>query len=234
MLDQSANIDLKKFGLITLSLVLVAIFWSWITSPVIVTVTGSGQVVVPATNATISFTLSANDNSIQSAVSSVNATADNITTYLIGKGVLESDIARSQVTAVPASLVTQGGNGFQATVSMAFKTVNVTDVSNLVAELYGNGAYVVSQPVLSVENQEKLDSDVFATALADAKSQARVVGNKNWKFIRKIVGISQATSPSTSTATTKADSLTTNVDDIASINGVFKVAKNVTVTYKMW
>lgn len=210
------------------------IVWMYASSPLVVTVTGTGEVSVPATNATISFTLTSNDGSIATAISSVQSKADTMRAFLKSKGVAEGDIAQSQVTAVPAGLVASGGTGFQATVSMAAKTVNVNSVPGLVSDLYTNGALVVAQPVLSVVNQGKLDQEAFDSAMKDAKSQARKIGNSNLKFIRKVVSISQASSPSTSTSTTKADALTNANDSTAATNGVFKIVKGVSVSYKMW
>jgi len=225
---------LKKVLTYALAATILLIVWIYVSSPLVVTVTGSGEVSVPATNATVSFTLSQSDNSIGGAVSGVSAKADQMRQYLISKGVGEGDIAQSQVTEVPAALVTAGASGYQATISMAAKTIHVTDVNNLVTDLYTNGALVVAQPVLSVENQNKLDQQALDAAMADAKSQAATIGNSNWKFIRKIISISQASSASTSTSTTKADTLTSANNATAASNGVFKIVKAVSVSYKMW
>lgn len=206
-----------------------------VTSPMLVTVTGNGEVSVPATNATISFTLSAADaTSPEGAIVNVKTLAGKMRTYLISRGIAEGDIAESVVTAVPAALVTPGGSGYQATISMAAKTVHVTEISTLVSDLYSQGAYVVAQPVLSVENQDSLSNQAFDSAVKDADAQAKRIGLLKWKFIRKIVSVSLATSPSTSTSTTKADTLTSANDPTAAANGVFKIAKAVSVTYKMW
>lgn len=225
---------LKKVLTYGLIVVVLLVVWTYVNSPLMVTVTGSGEVSVPATNATVSFTLSTNDASIGAAVASVQGKADLMREFLQSSGVGESDIAISQVTAVPAALVTSGATGFQATLSMAAKTTHVSSVGNLVSDLYTNGALVVAQPVLSVENQDKLDQQALDSAMKDAKVQAEKIGNSNWKFIRKITSISQASSPSTSTSTTRADTLTSAGSSVAATNGVFKIAKAVSVSYKMW
>lgn len=208
--------------------------WVYVSSPLTTSVTGVGEVSVPATNATVSFTISASADSPQSAISGVKSKADTLTNFLISKGTAETDIAQGQVSAVPASLVTQGAGGFQASITMAAKTVHVSSVSELVSDLYANGASVVSQPVLSVENADELEKQAYNQAVRDAKSQAGRVALSNWKLLRKIISISQSTSGSTSTATTKADVLTGEGDPVALENGVFKIVKAVTVTYKMW
>lgn len=224
----------KVLGLLVL-IVVAALFYIYVSSPMVVTVTGSGEVSVPATNATVSLTLSATDPSVpQNAISNVNAKALAMAAYLASQGIAETDIAQSQVTVVPAALVTAGATGFQATISMAAKTTHVTTISTLISNLYANGALVVSQPVLSVESQDSLEQQAFDSAMKDAKSQAAKVGQSNLKYIRKIISISQVSSPSTSTSTTKADTLTSANNTTAATNGVFKIVKAVSVSYKMW
>ncbi len=227
-------LEFKKVLMVAGSALLIVILWVYISSPLIVTVTGSGEVSVPATNATVSLTLSATDNSIGAAVASVQSKADLIRAFLISSGVAEGDIAVSQVTAVPSALITSGATGFQATVSMAAKTTHVSNVGNLVSDLYTHGALVVAQPVLSVENQDVLSQQAFDSAMKDAKSQAWTIGLSNWKFIQKIISISQVSSPTTSTSTTKADVVTNAANSTAATNGVFKIVKAVSVSYKMW
>jgi len=52
--------------------------------------------------------------------------------------------------------------------------------------------------------------------------------------VRKIVAVSQQTSGSTSTATSRADVITESTSQEAAANGVFKIVKAVSVSYKMW
>lgn len=229
---QPSNWGIKKLLWILGSTLLLIILWTYITSPMVVTVTGSGEVSVPATNATISFTLSANNNDSSGAVKDVRGKADTMENYLEAQGFAAGNIARSQVTVVPSSLVTAGGTGFQATISMAAKTTDISGITSLIPTLYSNGALVVAQPVLSVENQDALSQQSFNNAMKDANTQASRIASANFKLIRKIVSISQVSSPSTSTSTTKADVTNTNATAIS--NGVFKIVTAVSVSYKMW
>lgn len=228
-----------KFSLLTIGkiisgLVVLAIFWQWISSPMIVTVTGSGEVNVPATNATVTFSLTSNDSSPQAAISGVTAKANAIRRVLVSSGIAEEDIAESQIYAVPAALVAAGATGFQASIAMSAKTVHVSKITDLVASIYAGGASAVSQPVLSVENEQALDAQAYESAIKDAKAKASSIGNKNWKFIRKIIAVSSQSSGTTSTATSKADVVTGSKDTVAAQNGVFKIVEAVSVSYKMW
>jgi uncharacterized protein YggE len=221
-------------GEVILGLIILTIFWQWISSPMIVTVTGSGEVNVPASNATVTFSLTSIDATPQGAISSVTSRAAAITQVLIKSGIAEEDIAQSQVYAVPANLVVAGATGFQASIAMSAKTVHVSNITDLISSLYANGASAVSQPVLSVENEQALDAQAYNSAVKDAKAKAASIGLQNWKFIRKIIAVNSQSSGTTSTATSKADTLTGSKDDVAARNGVFKIVESVSVSYKMW
>ena len=221
-------------GGIVLCLIVLAVFWQWISSPMIVTVVGTGEVNVPATNATVTFSLSTIDANPQAAISAVTSKANAIIQVLIKSGIAESDIAQSQIYAVPANLVVAGAAGFQASIAVSAKTVHVSNITDLISSLYANGASAVSQPVLSVENEQALDAQAYQSAVKDAKAKAASIGNQNWKFIRKIIVVSSQSSGTTSTATSKADVVTGSKDTVAAQNGVFKIVEAVSVSYKMW
>ena len=219
----------KKFLLWGLAFILGLMIYIWINSPMVVTVTGTGEVVVPAESATLSFSVSASDANPAGAIAAVKARAEVIRTMLIGSAIAQSDIAESQMRVVPASAVIQGASGFQAVITMGVKTVRVSDTASLISSLYASGASLVSQPVISVDNKEELEQQAFQEALNDAKKQAGAIGFKNLKFIRKIIAVSQVTSPSTSTVTSKGETTAEATQPY-----VFKIVKAVSVSYKMW
>jgi uncharacterized protein YggE len=214
--------------------IVVGFLWTWVTSPMILTVTGNGEVSVPAEAATVTFSLSASGQSAAAAAAGVKAKAANIGEVLMASGITEEDIYETQVSVVPVAAMIQGGTGYQASISMGAKTVHVSSVNDLVSTLYSSGATIVSQPIVSVENESDLEQEAFNEALRDAKNNAGKIALKNFKFIRKIVAMTQITSPTTTTVTSKADILTSTDSEAAALNGVFKIRKTVSVTYKMW
>jgi len=218
------NFFFKKGLVVFFAVILAAFIINWLNSPLIVSVTGSGELSVPATAATISLTVSATDPSPQNAIYQVKTRVNDIRQYLRSQGIDEKDIVESQVTAVPASAYTPGATGFQASINMGAKTLDVVGIDNLVTQLYSKGALLVAQPVLSADKQEELEAKAMDEAMKDAKTQAKEIARKNFKFIRKIINIQQATSASTATVTSKTDSL----------GNQFKIAKAVQVSYKMW
>lgn len=231
--SEKMSVNLKKITIL-LSAIFLIVFYTWISSPMIIAVDGSGEVTVPATNAFVTFAVSANSQDATNAIASVKAKTDIFRNFLISLGISEEDITESQVSVVPASALVQGGTGFQATITMGVKTIHVSSVSDLVASLYATGSDYVSQPVVSVEDVSQLEQQAFDVALKNAKSKAGKIALKNLKLFRKIVAVEQASSGTTSTSTSKADVVTQNTDEIAAVNGVFKIVKAVSVTYKMW
>ncbi len=224
----------KKYLLWGVGIIIGLIIYTWITSPMIVTVTGIGEVSVPASTATVSFSISASGANPADAITAVKTKAESLKALLINSGIAESDVAEAQVQVIPASSLVQGASGYQAVISMGAKTVHVSDTANLISNLYSGGANFVSQPVISVENQDELEQKAVDEAMKDAKRQGGEIARKNWKFIKKIVAVSQTTSPTTSTVTSKADITTQSESPEMAGADVFRIVKAVSVSYKMW
>jgi uncharacterized protein YggE len=229
-----ARLDAKKILIVVFVLIFVLFLWQWVSSPLIVAVSGVGEVSVPATSATVTATLSVNAGSVQDAVVSINAKAGDLKTILLSNGVSEEDISISQITTYPASLISTTGTGYQSSLQISAKTTDVPGISGLVADLYSMGATIVSQPVLNVENQKDLEAKATEEALNDAKSQIAVLAKRNAKLFRKMVVLNEQTTSTTSDSSSKADEKTIAESELAAENGVFKIGKVVTVQYKLW
>ena len=126
------------------------------------------------------------------------------------------------MTITPAAAIAAGATGYQAMSTLTVKTANVPMVSEIVVNMYASGATVVSQPVVSVEDQDKLEAQALKGALKEAKKSLR--STVGLAPIKKVVGIQQASSGNVAT-TTKI------VEDN---KGTFEVVKAVSVTYRVW
>jgi len=235
----SPMVNFKKMGISkliisALLLVVVIFIWQWVSSPTIVTVQGLGEVSVPATSASISLTVNANAGTSPASIDAVKAKADGIRNLLTASSVLESDISESQVVSYPAGLVVVGSEGFQSTIQMTAKTSNVSGVGDLVGSLYNAGAAMVDQPVLNVEDQDRLEEQATKEALKDAKDQINKISLRNFKFIKKMVAFSQQSSGTTSTSSVRPELFSQELSEGAESKGTFKIAKLVTVSYKLW
>lgn len=228
------GVELKKSIFFLILFILVIFIWQWISSPMVVTVQGLGEVSVPATSATISLTVSANAGTSSASIDAVKSKTDNIRTLLIASGISESDISESQVVSYPAGLVVSGVEGFESSIQISAKTSDIAGVSGLVGSLYNAGAALVNQPVLNVEDQDKLEDQATKEALKEARAEINKIGLKNFKFIRKMIAFSEQSSDPTSTSSVRPDFFSQEFTEEAAAKGTFKLAKLVTVSYKLW
>jgi uncharacterized protein YggE len=224
-----------KHGLIIFGgALLLMLIWNYVSSPMLVSVTGTGKVSATASSATIGFSVSASDATAEGAVTAAKTRADSIKGILVSSGVPAENITQSQITLVPAGLVVAGTTGFQTSISMSAKTIHVAEIEKLMSTLYTNGVYLVSQPVLSVDNEASLQAQAMQAAIKNAKSQIGKIALGNLKLVRKIASISEYSSTSTATATTGVDALTQAKNPDAVVSGVFDIVKVVTVVYQLW
>ena len=231
---ESAIIPWKKYlGYLVAASVLIFAY-SWITSPLVITVTGTGEASAPAENAVLTFTLLSSKGNPNDAVTEVKDRVLEVKESLKSFGVGDSDVYESQVTVVPAGALVAGASGFQATTSMGLKVNSVKSLDSLTASLYGMGAQVVSQPQLSVKDSKKLEDEAYQLALKDAKSKATVAALRNWKLIKKVVLIQESQTPATTTVTKQANDIDQAELNVDPNTGLIKFSKVVSVSYKLW
>lgn len=212
----------KRVWLVGLAVIVSIAFGMWVFSPTEVVVTGVGRVSVPATSATFNVTVNSVSDSANTALSDLRSKVVAIKKTLGEINIGSEDITETQITLTPAAAVVASAKGFQAMTTLTVKTANVSKVAEIVVNMYASGATLVSQPVVAVEDQEKLEREAFGEALKQAKQSLNdTVGLRP---IRKMVGIQQASSGNTAT-TTKAE---------ADNKGSFEVVKAVSVTYRVW
>jgi len=223
-----------KKPLFLLSVFLFLIFWQWLNSPMIITVTGSGEVSAPAESATVTFTVSVDDQSVSQAVSLTGDRVNSIKESLTSLGIAESNIYESEIATYPTNTLREGASGFTAVSTMGIKTNGTENIEKIIPLLYEKGATLVSQPVLSVDNTQKLEADAFNLALKDAKKRANAIALKNLKFLKKIVLVEQTQTQLTTTVTTKADVETQVEQNISPESRMIKIQKTLSVSYKMW
>ena len=219
----------KKVITLFVGVVLVLGIYFYFGSPLIVTVTGNGEVEVQADQASVSFTVTANDVSPVVAVNNLQAKADAMAGVLMQYGMKENEIVRTQPQVVPASLVVATATGYQASLSMGGKTDQVNEIANISAVLYEKGATLVSQPTLAVKEVEQYEEAALKEALADAKAQAAKLQWKQLKLFKQVASISQSETSSTGTVSTK-----TKPEDFGGVSDTLTIAKTVGVTYRMW
>lgn len=206
--------------------------WHWATTPLVVSVTGTGSVSVPAEKAVFTVTISAVDANLTSAVSQVRDRVSTLRQILETEGILSNEISEGQLQVTPAGALVAGATGNQAVVTLTVETPYVNEVSDLVVRLYQSGATIVSQPVVLAENQADLENQALKEALKEAGSNAASLGHSKWKFFRRAVSISQTSSGQAATSTKAA--FAEGGEDIVATNGTFEIVQAVSVVYEMW
>lgn len=211
----------RKLWLIGLMVIVAVVFGMWVFSPTEVVVSGTGSVSVPATSATFNVTINAVSDSANGALADLRSKVMTVKKTLVDISIPADNITETQITLTPAAAVVASAKGFQAMTTLTVKTTNVAMASEMVVNMYASGATIVSQPVVSVEDQRKLEAQALKEALKQAKqSLSETVG---FLRIKKIVGIEQASSGNVATTT-----------KIENNQGSFEVTKAVSVTYRVW
>ncbi len=231
---ESATTSWKKYLGYGISAIVLIFVYSWIMSPMLVSVTGVGEISAKTETATLTFTLSSNAENPQVATSTIKTNVSKIKETLKTSGIPESDIFESQASVLPASAVVAGATGFQATTSMGIKTTQINNLDGITNNLYALGAVVVTQPVLSVGSIDTLEKQAYDLALKDANKKSWGIALSNWKIIKKIVLIEQSTTQPTSTVTSKAGTIDQVEKNLTPDDGLIKISKVVSVSYKMW
>lgn len=210
-----------------LILVIAFFLWRYVSNPLVVTVTGTGKVVVPATTARLTANIVVTGDAIDQVVSDVNSKVASVRLAMVTGNINEKDVSQSQIQITPLSAVVSGAKGYSATVALFGQTSDVTNVSALVVKLYKAGASIVSQPVIEVTNGTELENVALLQALKEAETNAKYLAALRNKIFRRVASIQQASSGNLATAT-KIESGTSGS------TSSFEVAKAVSVEYWMW
>jgi uncharacterized protein len=238
MLPQTGYFSVKKFLLLLFSLIIIVPIYIYLTNPLLVTVSGTGEVEAKPDTATVAFVVAMQRDTSDRARTDAEAKAKALESVLIGFGIDKSNIVRSQVSVTPSGSA-DAAKAYTATISMGAKLDDYGKVGSLISSLYSNGAYYVSQPVLSSNSMATFEIEAYDKAVKNAESEASRISVKNLKFIKKRVSISQTTVGGAGSITslnsqTANDTSGKAVDPNAVFTDALKVTKVVTVIYKMW
>lgn len=216
------EVSSRRIWLVGMAVIVVVVFGMWVLSPAEVVVMGVGTVSVPASQASFNVTVVGSSEGANSALTDLRGKMEKIKQTLAEINIGSEHITETQITLTPAAVIAPDAKGYQAMSTLAVRTGNVAMAPEIVVNMYASGATIVSQPVVTVEDQEKLEAQALKQALKSAKaSLGETVG---FRPIRKIIKIEQASSGNVAT-TTKV------VEDN---KGEFEVVKAVSVTYRVW
>ena len=211
--------------------IIVAFVWWYVSNPIAISVTGVGMVKVPATYLVSQITIVTSGKDAANALLTLNNKILTARTVLKRSGVAEENISQAHSQVTPAAMAAAGATGYQASVTMVFKSKDISGMDNLVSNLYANGATLISQPVFQTENPEGAEQEAMKQAMSKADLEAKSFAASKWRLVRKIVAVQQASSGTSAQSTIKDGG---NSDLEVASNGSVQIARAVQVTYRMW
>jgi uncharacterized protein YggE len=218
----------KKYLVGFFGLIIGFFVWRYVSNPLIITVTGSGKVTVPASMARLSVSVVETGDDATKVEQAIRAKIAGVRLSMVTNGVNDKSISQTQMQITPLSAVVSGAKGYSAQVNLVGQVTDVSNLSGLVVKLYQSGASIVSQPVIEVENQQDLENQALKMALADADKNLKMVSRLKMKLFKKTVSIQQASSGNASTASKV-------VEAEGGVSGTsIEVAKAVSVVYWLW
>lgn len=180
----SNKTTLIKAGLlILLMLVLWFVYSTFIATPTLINVVGTGKVMAQPEQAEFSIVVINSANSSTQAFTENRRLVRNLGSILKASGVEEKNIDTSYAR------VADTGTDFQAVNSIVATTNNLSEFDNLMIQLYGNGASSVSNIIFSTNNSKELEREAVSLAIAEAKSRAKELAKDSKKRLGKMVSI---------------------------------------------
>lgn len=210
-----------------LAILVLFFVYRYVTNPLVVTVTGTGKVVVPASVANLSVTILETADTVEKVESAARVKIASLRLAMVTGGMNEKSLSQTEMQITPLSAVVSGTKGYSAQVQISGQTSDLATLSSLVVRLYSAGAAIVSQPVIQVENQQDLENQALKQALADASSNVKQISSGKRKLLRKMVALNQATTGTTSINTRTVDNNGTNTPSV-------EVVKVVSAVYQLW
>ena len=178
-----------KYILIAILAIAGIFIYKYYSSSLLITVSGIGEVTVPATSASLTISVSENGESRESALAGLKTKVAGVRNILERSGVNNEEIVETDNNIEPIALIGQPA-GFRAITTLGAKISKPGNMPSLSDSLYQNGALFVSQPILSSEDREVWEDKAIDVAKANADEKAAKLAKKYGKSIKKVVEIS--------------------------------------------
>ena len=219
--------DNRKYLYGFIGVLILFFVYRYVSNPLVVNVTGTGKVSLPASSASVVATVIESGSSADLVESAIKAKVAAVRLAMVTNGVKETSLTQTEMQITPLSAVVSGAEGFSAQVSVAGELSDVTNLSGVIVKLYSAGASIVSQPVIEVGDQKDLEGQALKVALQDADKNLKLVSKMRWKMFKKMVNIQQASSGNAAT-NTKVETVDGNTTTS------IELVKAVSVTYHLW
>lgn len=143
-----------------------------------ITVTGSGEVLIPADVAVISLGVNVRSAEAPSAQAEANEVIAKIREALTAAGIDEEDISTGYINLYAAydySSSVERITGYNASSTLAVKVTDMTRVGEVIDLAFGAGANMLDGVSFSAKDDTAARAEALKAAVADAKAKADVL-----------------------------------------------------------
>ena len=143
-----------------------------------ITVTGSGEVLIPADVAVISLGVNVRSAEAPSAQAEANEVIAKIREALTAAGIDEEDISTGYINLYAAydySSSVERITGYNASSTLAVKVTDMTRVGAVIDLAFGAGAHMLDGVSFSAKDDTAARAEALKAAVADAKAKADVL-----------------------------------------------------------
>lgn len=143
-----------------------------------ITVSGTGEILVPADTAVVSIGVTCRDKDALKAQSQANETIAAIRAALTATGFSEEDISTGYINLYAAydySSSVERITGYNASSTLAVKVTDMTRVGEVIDLAFGAGANMLDGVSFSAKDDTAARAEALKAAVADAKAKADVL-----------------------------------------------------------
>ena len=159
-----------------------------------ITVTGTGNILVPADTAVVTLGVSAADKDVRTAQSMANETIAAIRSALLDGGVAEENISTDYIN-IYAMYDYSGGSeritGYNANSTLAIRVTEIEKVGEVIDLAFSAGANTLNGITFSATDTAEAQERAMRLAVADAQAKAKVLADAAGLQIRGIEDIAE-------------------------------------------
>lgn len=174
----------------------------WQTGPMIITVSGEGEVMAQPDIGSFTFGVRAEAETAAAAQTQSATTMNDIVSYLADAGVAEADIDTSNYNLSPRyrwveeacapGTLCRGGervvDGYEVSQTITVKVRNLEQSGELISGVGQRGATNVSSLQFTIDDPANLEAEARTAAIADAQAKATVLAEELGVRIVKMTG----------------------------------------------
>ena len=160
-----------------------------------ITVTGSGEALVPADTAIVSLGASARDADVLKAQEKVNTAIADIRQALLDAGIAEEDINTGYINIYAWYDYSSGMEeltGYNANSTLAIRTTDMEKIGEIIDIAFHAGANTLDGISFSASDTKEAEALALKAAVADAKTKAQILAEASELKLAGIESINES------------------------------------------